>query len=129
MGIPVLLLDMAGDGEGREARDRVARQGLERALKASPALFYDKASARLITIGNVEDDLARLGACDMIVEAIVERLDAKRVLFARLAEVRAPHAVVSSNTSGIPITPWPRGCPRSSAATSWSRTSSTRSAI
>ncbi len=111
VGIPVLLLDMAGDGEGRDARDRVARQGLERALKASPALFYDKSSARLITTGNVEDDLGKLAECDVIVEAIVERLDAKRALFARVAEVRAPHAVVSSNTSGISINAMAEGLP------------------
>src|SRR2546430_17690740 len=100
VGVRVLLLEVPADGEGREARDRLARQGRERALKASPALFCDKAGARLITTGNVEDDLDRLRACDLVVEAIVERLEAKRALFARVAEARAPHAIVSSNTSG-----------------------------
>src|SRR5436305_3473424 len=111
VGEPVLRLDVAGEGEGREARDRLARQGLERALKASPALFYVKAGARLITTGNVEDDLERLRACDLVVEAIVERLEAKRALFARVAEVRAPHAIVSSNTSGISVNAMAAGLP------------------
>src|SRR5947199_228 len=135
VGVPSLLLDVPaeeesllppdGGGEGREAanvrstpalragggRDRLARQGLERALKASPALFYDQADARLITTGNVEDDLERLRACDLVVEAIVERLEAKRALFARVAEVRAPHAIVSSNTSGISVNAMAAGLP------------------
>src|SRR5919201_3055707 len=140
VGVPSLLLDVPAEGEGREAanvrstparsagrpvaegharpeaaerggRDRLARQGLERALKASPALFYDKAGARLIETGNVEDDLERLRGCDLIVEAIVERLEAKRALFARVAEVRAPHAIVSSNTSGISVNAMAAGLP------------------
>src|SRR5919197_827830 len=111
VGVPALLLDVPAEGEGREARDRLARQGLERALKASPALFYDKADARLITTGNVEDDLERLRSCDLVVEAIVERLEAKRALFARVAEVRAPHAIVSSNTSGISVNAMAAGLP------------------
>src|SRR2546423_388072 len=135
VGVPSLLLDVPaeeeslrppdGGGEGHEAanvrstparsagggRDRLARQGLERALKASPALFYDKAGARLITTGNVEDDLEGLHGCDLVVEAIVERLEAKRALFARVAEVRAPHAIVSSNTSGISVNAMAAGLP------------------
>src|ERR671934_976183 len=111
VGVPSLLLDVPAEGAGRAARDRLARQGLERALKASPALFYDKADARLITTGNVEDDLERLRACDLVVEAIVERLEAKRALFARVAEVRAPHAIVSSNTSGISVNAMAAGLP------------------
>ena len=110
-GVPALLLDVPGEGEGRAARNRVAQQGLERALKASPALFYDKATAKLIETGNTEDDLARLGECDVIIEAIVEQLDAKRALFKRLAEVRAPHSIVSSNTSGISINAMSEGLP------------------
>src|ERR671926_80062 len=111
VGVPSLLLDVPAEGEGRAARDRLARQGLERALNASPALFYDKADARLIETGNVEDDLDRLRACDLVVEAIVERLEAKRALFARVAEARAPHAIVSSNTSGISVNAMAAGLP------------------
>lgn len=111
VGISVLLLDVPGAGEGRAARDAPARRGLERALAASPALFYDKAGARLITTGNVEDDLAQVRDCDLIVEAVVEQLEAKRALFARLAGLRAPHAIVSSNTSGISVNAMAAGLP------------------
>ena len=103
VGIPVLLLDVASPGAGRDERDQVARNGLERALKASPGTFYDRGSARLITTGNVDDDLAALRNCDIVVEAIVEQLEPKRELFARLEQVRRPNTVVSSNTSGISV--------------------------
>jgi len=108
VGIPVTLLDVpATEGD----RDSVARGGLDRALKARPALFYDARDARRITVGNIDDDLPRLAECDVVIEAIVERLDVKRSFFQRLAAVRAPHTVVSSNTSGISINAMAEGLP------------------
>jgi len=114
-GIPSLLLDIvprelteAEDKQGltlesRQVRDRFARGGLEQALKDKPAAFYDKARRSLIEIGNTEDDLERLGECDWIVEAALERLDIKQAIFSKVAAVRRPGSIVSSNTSGIPI--------------------------
>ena len=61
-------------------------------------------NAQLISIGNFDDDLARVGDADLIVEAIVERLDLKQALFAKLEQLAAPHAVIASNTSTLPIT-------------------------
>ncbi|HET9016981.1 MAG TPA: 3-hydroxyacyl-CoA dehydrogenase/enoyl-CoA hydratase family protein [Thermomicrobiaceae bacterium] len=98
-GVPVVLLDIPGDGD----RNGPAKRGLDRALKARPAAFMDAERARLITLGNTEDDLARLAGCDWVVEAIVEQLEPKRALYERLEDVLPPAAIVSSNTSGIPM--------------------------
>jgi 3-hydroxyacyl-CoA dehydrogenase len=99
-GVPVVLLDVPADGPDRGA---VARGAVERAAKAKPAPFMDPARARLITTGNTEDDLARLADCDLVIEAIIEQPGPKQALYARLEEVLKPTAVVSSNTSGIPM--------------------------
>ncbi len=109
VGIPVLLLDISNKEDG--LRDAVAKKGLDAALKAKPALFYDAKSANLIKTGAIDDDLTELGQCDVVVEAIVERLDIKRDFFARLAAVRAPGVIVSSNTSGISINAMAEGLP------------------
>ena len=69
----------------------------------SPPAFMHRGAARRIDIGNIDDDLARAGEADWIVEAVVERLDVKRDLYARLDAVRRPGAIVSSNTSTIPL--------------------------
>lgn len=106
-GIPVDLLDIvpddARDSTDRAARNRVAQAGLERALKAKPAsAFYSPADARLVTVGNVEDDLGRLAQADWIVEAVFERLDVKQATYARVERVRRADSIVTSNTSSIP---------------------------
>ncbi len=108
-GIPVLLLDIvapdAQNSTDRTARNRVAQTGLERAIKARPAsAFYTQRSTKLVTVGNTEDDLAKLGEVDWIVEAVFEQLDIKRDLYARVEAVRRPGTIISSNTSGLPAT-------------------------
>jgi 3-hydroxyacyl-CoA dehydrogenase len=114
-GIPTLLLDVAPKEptpeetargltlESKEARDRIARAGLEAAKRAKPAAFFHDAAAALVSVGNFDDDLPRLKDCDIIIEAVVERLDIKRSLFERVEKFRKPGSVVASNTSGIPI--------------------------
>ncbi len=84
-------------------RNRLALAGLERVKNAHPPALFTADTARLITPGNVEDDLGRLSEVDWIVEAITERLDVKRPLFERIDRVRRPGTIVSSNTSGLPI--------------------------
>ncbi len=84
-------------------RNRIVNSGLQRALKASPALFYDPADAQLITVGNIEDNLDWLREADWIVEAVFERLDVKQDIFAKIEKFRNPHSIVSSNTSGIAL--------------------------
>jgi len=111
-GIPTLLLDIVpppgskvkGDPSSREYRDAFARAGLERALKSKPAAFYSPARARRVTIGNLEDDVAKLRECDWILEAVVEKLDIKRGLFEKIAPHIKDGAVVTTNTSGLSIT-------------------------
>ena len=100
-GANVLLLDVASkDGPDRSS---VARAAVERLSKARPPAFMHRRAARRIDVGNIDDDLARAGEADWIVEAVVERLDVKRDLYARLDAVRRPGAIVSSNTSTIPL--------------------------
>jgi 3-hydroxyacyl-CoA dehydrogenase len=114
-GIPSFLLDIvpnkltpAEEKQGltlqdKAVRNRLANAGLETALKASPAAFYSPKYAEKITTGNFEDDWDKLAECDWIVEVVVERLDIKRDVFKRVAEVRKPGSIISSNTSGIAI--------------------------
>jgi 3-hydroxyacyl-CoA dehydrogenase len=108
-GIPVLLLDIvppdAKDSADRAARNRFAQTGLDRALKARPAsAFYTPKAAKLVTVGNTEDDLAKLGDVDWIVEAVFEEIGVKRDLYARIEPLRRPGSIISSNTSGLPAT-------------------------
>jgi 3-hydroxyacyl-CoA dehydrogenase len=113
--IPTLLLDIVPREltpeeekkgltlDSKEVRNRIAHGGLEAAKKAKPAAFFTQDGARLVSVGNLEDDLARLKDCDLIIEAVVENLDIKRKLYERVEEHRRPGAIVASNTSGIPI--------------------------
>jgi 3-hydroxyacyl-CoA dehydrogenase len=93
-GVPTLLLDLTAD---------VAREGLKRASSLKPDPFFTREAAALIDVGGFETDLARLSDVDWIVEAVVERADAKKALLEKVEGVRRADAVVSSNTSGIPI--------------------------
>jgi 3-hydroxyacyl-CoA dehydrogenase len=93
-GVPVLLLDLT-----REA----ALDGLKRARALKPDPFFTADTVSRIEIGGFETDLPRLNEADWIVEAIVEQLGVKRALLARVDAIRRPDALVSSNTSGIPI--------------------------
>ncbi len=100
-GVPVLLLDIpARDGDNRNA---VAEGAVAKMLKTEPAPFMSKGAARLVETGNIDDDLAKVAECDWIVEAIIERLDIKQGLYAKLEEHRQPGTPVSSNTSSIPL--------------------------
>jgi len=114
-GLPVLLLDIVPREltakeekkglslESPLVRNRVAREGLERARKGKPASFMSQAARSLVSVGNLEDDLGRLADVDWIVEAIVERLDIKRDLMAKIDSVRRQGVLVTTNTSGLPI--------------------------
>ena len=111
-GIPTLLLDIVppagssvkGDPATRGYRDAFARAGLERARKSKPAAFYSAARARRVSVGNLDDDLAKLRDCDWILEAVVEKLDVKRGLFEKIAPHVKDGAIITTNTSGLSIT-------------------------
>ncbi len=108
-GVKTLLLDivppdLSADAESDpSARNRIVKAGLDGLLNARPALLMQKSDAARIQIGNLEDDFERLADCDWIVEVVVENLDVKQKLLERLETVRKPGAIVSSNTSGIPL--------------------------
>jgi 3-hydroxyacyl-CoA dehydrogenase len=92
--VQVLLLDVTAE---------VARDGLKRARGLKPDPFFTADAANLIATGGFDTDLVKLADADWIVEAIIEQLDAKQALLARIDTVRRPGTVVTSNTSGIPI--------------------------
>ena len=101
-GIPVVLLDIVPP-KGDQPRNAFANGALEKLKKAKPAAFMHQRNAILIQTGNFEDDLAKVSDCDLIIEAIVERLDLKQALFEKLEKLAPPHAVIASNTSGLRI--------------------------
>ena len=92
-GVPVLLLDRAG----------IAAAALERMGKADPAPFMSRRAMRLVETGDSDSELDRIADCDWIIEAVVERLDVKQVLYRRIDAARRPDAAVSSNTSTIQL--------------------------
>ena len=101
-GIPTLLLDIPPRDDSGD-RNAIARAGFEAARKAKPAAFFTSQFASLVSIGNFDDDLAKLKDCDLIIEAVVENLDIKRSLYERVEQHRRPGSIVASNTSGIPL--------------------------
>ena len=100
-GTPVLLLDIVPDGA--KNRNAVAEGAVAKMLKTDPAPFMSKRVAKLVTCGNIEDDLDKIAKCDWIIEAVIERLDIKQDLYRKIDAVRAKGSVISSNTSTIPL--------------------------
>jgi 3-hydroxyacyl-CoA dehydrogenase len=99
-GLEVLLLDLPS-AEGN--RNQIAADSLSNALKAKPAPFYDTKFASRITLGNFEDDFAKIKGYDWVIEVVVERLDIKKQIYEKVDQYRAKGSLVTSNTSGIPI--------------------------
>jgi 3-hydroxyacyl-CoA dehydrogenase len=93
-GFDVQVLDVSADA---------ARDGMKRAAALRPDPFFTKAHAQAIRTGGFDTDLEAACRADWVVEAVVERLDIKQALFARVDAARASHTIVTSNTSGIPI--------------------------
>src|SRR5437868_4080461 len=100
-GVPALLLDIVIPNQPN--RNAAAAQGIEILLKQKPAAFFTPAGAGLITPGNFEDHLDGVRECDWIIEAVAENLDIKRALLEKVELRRAPGSIVSTNTSGIPL--------------------------
>ena len=106
-GLPCILLDivpptLAPDAPAAE-RNKIVRAGLDAAKKSKPAAFFTAALAEKITIGNFDDDLARCAEADWIIEVVAENLEIKRKLLARVTQFRKPGAIVTTNTSGLPV--------------------------
>ncbi len=102
-GVPSLLLDIVPPDATGPARNKIAAAGLDAAKKSKPAAFFEPSLARLVTVGNFEDDLKRLAEVDWIIEAIVENLDIKRSLLKKVEAIRKPGTIVTTNTSGLPV--------------------------
>jgi len=100
-GIPCLLLDMVPGGSG--SRNRLAEAALANLAKAKPAALYETSLVSMITPGNFDDDLPKLKQCDWVIEAVAENLEIKRALLDKVAPNLAPQAVLTTNTSGLPI--------------------------
>ncbi|MGB2901318.1 MAG: 3-hydroxyacyl-CoA dehydrogenase NAD-binding domain-containing protein [Candidatus Acidiferrum sp.] len=106
-GLPCILLDIVPPklpaGAPAAERNKIVRAGLEAAKKSKPAAFFTASLAEKIAIGNFEDDLARCAEADWIIEVVAENLEIKRNLLARVAQFRKPGAIVTTNTSGLPV--------------------------
>jgi 3-hydroxyacyl-CoA dehydrogenase len=102
-GVPSYLLDIVPPDAAGPARDKIAAAGLEAVKKSKPAAFFESGLARLVTVGNFEDDLKRLSEVDWIIEAVVESLDIKRALLKKVEAIRKLGTIVTTNTSGLPV--------------------------
>ena len=102
-GVPSYLLDIVPPDADVPARNTIAAAGLDAAKKSKPAAFMDASLARLVTVGNFEDDLKKLVDVDWIIEAVVENLDIKRSLLRKVEAIRKPGTIITTNTSGLPV--------------------------
>jgi 3-hydroxyacyl-CoA dehydrogenase len=99
--VPVVLFDLPAK-EG--PKNGIVIRAIENLKKLKPAALGDAADAALIEQANYEDGLARLGECDLVIEAIAERMDWKHDLYKKIAPHIARHAILATNTSGLSIT-------------------------
>src|SRR5580698_4630609 len=106
-GVPSHLLDIVpadvAPGAGSAGRNKIAAAGLDAAKKSKPAAFMDASLARLVTVGNFDDDLKKLAEVDWVIEAVVENLELKRALLRKAEAIRKPGNIVTTHTSGLPV--------------------------
>jgi len=102
-GVPSYLLDIVPPDADGAARNQVAAAGLDAVKKSKPAAFMDATLARLVTVGNFDDDLKKLAEVDWIIEAVVENVEIKRALLRKVEAIRKPGTIVTTNTSGLPV--------------------------
>lgn len=111
-GLRVHLLDLpAGvDSAGKGDRNALVANAFAKARKLSPPIFFSDREIYRVQLGNFEDHFHRLAEVDWVIEAVTENLEIKRQLMARLERVVKADAVISSNTSGLPIQKIAAGC-------------------
>lgn len=114
-GFPVVLLDMVPKElnpeeqakglniESPPFRNRIVNDSLKTAISSNPSPLYRKSFSSRITTGNFSDNMKDIGACDWIIEVVVENLDIKKKIFDEVEKYRKPGTLITSNTSGIPI--------------------------
>jgi 3-hydroxyacyl-CoA dehydrogenase len=110
-GVPSYLFDIVPPDADGPARNKIAAAGLDAARKSKPAAFFEPSLAKLITVGNFDDDLKKLADVDWIIEAVVENLEIKRSLLKKVDAVRKPGTVITTNTSGLPVSKIAEGFP------------------
>ena len=115
IGVEVLLLDIIprelneaekAKGltlENKNVRNRLVNNSLKASLKSKPSPIYNQKFASRISTGNLEDDLHKIKDVDWIIEVVIERLDIKKSVFEQVEKYRKPGTLITSNTSGIPI--------------------------
>src|SRR3989338_843771 len=113
--IPSILLDIVPKFTDEDAkvglkenssrfRNKLSLNAIENVLPTlKPSLIFDIKDAKLIQVGNMEDDISKISECDWIVEALTERLEIKKIVFTKVEQHMKPGAIVSSNTSGLPL--------------------------
>ncbi|MDR9418745.1 3-hydroxyacyl-CoA dehydrogenase/enoyl-CoA hydratase family protein [Gracilimonas sp.] len=107
-GLDVVLLDLKSDDPDRP--NKTVEESLQKASKMKPAPFGKPEFANRVEIGNFEDDFDKLNDADWICEVIIEKMDIKKDMMSRIEEVRKPETIVSSNTSGLPISEISEDC-------------------
>lgn len=107
-GLEVVLLDLKSDAPERP--NKIAEESLEKASSMKPAPFGKPDFASRIEVGNFEDDFDKIGDADWICEVIIEKMDVKKKMMSRIDKVRKETSIVSSNTSGLPITEIGENC-------------------
>ncbi len=106
IGLEVLLLDIVpkeAPQDDKKIRNKIVNDALAFAIKSNPSPLYSKRFAKRITTGNFEDDMPAIAQCDWVIEVVIERLDIKQQVFEKVDNYRKKGAIVTSNTSGIPI--------------------------
>ncbi|WP_068806811.1 3-hydroxyacyl-CoA dehydrogenase/enoyl-CoA hydratase family protein [Thauera phenolivorans] len=99
-GVPVVLFDLpAKEGD----KNGIVKKAIDGLKKLEPAPLADKAALKLISAANYDEHLAQLAGCELIIEAIAERMDWKNDLYGKIAPYIAANAIVASNTSGLSI--------------------------
>jgi 3-hydroxyacyl-CoA dehydrogenase len=107
-GVEAVLFDLpAGEGDA----SATARKGVEALRRLQPSPLGVASVADGIEVANYDQHLDRLGECDLVIEAIAERVDLKHALYGRIAPHLAPHAVLATNTSGLSLAALARGLP------------------
>lgn len=89
--------------ENKVVRNRIVNEALQAAIKSNPSPLYEKKFSNRIVTGNFDDDMSKISNCDWVIEVVVENLDIKKKIFDSVEKYRKPGAIITSNTSGIPI--------------------------
>jgi 3-hydroxyacyl-CoA dehydrogenase len=107
VGLQTILLDMVPKGFEESTkpaeRNKLVNDALTAAIKSNPSPVYTKDVIKKITTGNFTDNMKDIASCDWVIEVVVERLDIKQLIFEQVEKFRKPGTLITSNTSGIPI--------------------------